>query len=91
MRQRLLAPEVVGAGDKKIEVPCLPLEILPPSAITDGMNEELDETMKLSLRPGLYAAFAALVGDAQVREVEREVMLLRWSKYPWAWSLDEQQ
>ena len=40
-------PETVGAGAKNID-PCLPFETLPSPVIAEDMNDELDETLKLS-------------------------------------------
>lgn len=42
------APEAAGAGARKIDDPCLPFETLPSPVIADDMNDELDETLKLS-------------------------------------------
>ena len=48
-------PETVGAGVKKIE-PCFPFETLPSPVIADDMNDELDETLKLSFANSTSAA-----------------------------------
>ncbi|KAM0985581.1 hypothetical protein ACFX13_013058 [Malus domestica] len=51
------APETAGAGAKKIDGPSFPFETLPSLVITDDMNDELDETRKLSFANSISALF----------------------------------
>lgn len=43
-------PDAVGtAGVKKIDDPCLPFETLPSPVMADDMNDEFEDTLKVSL------------------------------------------